>query len=337
MSEPLCDETSSPALDDVEATLGELRREAKMRQTLPWLLSALVHGFVLLAGFLMTFMVIQDKNEPRPVSVRSDFEALTFAPVRIPTESLEVTSSVSASILPEIPTLPAPQLVEPAASTLASLSSPVLTSQASTDQTDTASFFGVSGSDVRRVVYCIDASGSMIRSLPMVLEHLGRSMDQLKPPQRFSVVFFQDNEAVPMPNFASMPLATLDNKRAVIRWMHQDIVPLGRSNPSRALELALSLKPDVIFLLSENITGAGPFEIEADRLLEALEDQNPIQSNGTRATTIKCIQFLEEDVLGVLRQIAEAHGGPDGYNFVERDAEGRLRSRNDATNKEQGD
>ena len=177
----------------------------------------------------------------------------------------------------------------------------------------------------------------MIRSLPMVLEHLGRSMAQLAPPQRFSVVFFQDNDAVPMPEFATLPLATADQKRAVIRWMHQEIVPRGRSNPLRALELSLALQPDVIFLLSENITGAGPFEIEAERLLTALEDQNPVLPDGTRGTAIKCIQFLEEDVLGVLRQIAEVHGGPDGYNFVERDTAGRLRSRQDGMENEKGD
>ena len=154
-------------------------------------------------------------------------------------------------------------------------------------------------------------------------------MAQLAPPQRFSVVFFQDNEAVPMPNFGALPLATAEQKRAVIRWMHQEIVPRGRSNPLRALELALSLQPDVIFLLSENITGAGPFEIEADRLLAALDEQNPVLPDGLRGTAIKCIQFLEEDVLGVLRQIAEVHGGPDAYNFVERDTAGRLRSRRD--------
>ena len=177
----------------------------------------------------------------------------------------------------------------------------------------------------------------MIRSLPTVLEHLARSMAQLAPPQRFSVVFFQDNEAVPMPNFAALPLATADQKRAVLRWMHHEIVPRGRSNPLRALERALALQPDVIFLLSENITGAGPFEIEADRLLAALEDQNPVRPDGTRGTAIKCIQFLEEDVLGVLRQIAEVHGGPDGYNFVERDAAGRLRSRRGGMENEQSD
>ena len=336
MSEALCDERSSAMSDDVEATLGELRREAKIRQTLPWFLSALLHGLVVLAGFWMTFLVIQGEDEPRPVAVRSDFEALAFAPVRMPLESVDVTASRSASLKPPSFDLPLPEL-EASLPASASLAPSVLASPSTLDRGENASFLGVSGSDVQRVVYCIDASGSMIRSLPMVLEHLGRSITQLAPPQRFSVVFFQDNDAVPMPEFATLPLATADQKRAVIRWMHQEIVPRGRSNPLRALELSLALQPDVIFLLSENITGAGPFEIEAERLLTALADQNPVLPDGTRGTAIKCIQFLEEDVLGVLRQIAEVHGGPDGYNFVERDTAGRLRSRQDGMENEKGD
>ena len=337
MSEALCDEKSSAMSDDVEATLGELRREAKIRQTLPWFLSALLHGLMVLAGFWMTFLVIQGEDEPRPVAVRSDFEALAFAPVRMPLESVDVTASRSASLKPPTFDLPLPELEAPSLPASASLAPSVLASPSTLDRGENASFLGVSGSDVQRVVYCIDASGSMIRSLPMVLEHLGRSMAQLAPPQRFSVVFFQDNDAVPMPEFATLPLATADQKRAVIRWMHQEIVPRGRSNPLRALELSLALQPDVIFLLSENITGAGPFEIEAERLLTALENQNPVLPDGTRGTAIKCIQFLEEDVLGVLRQIAEVHGGTDGYNFVERDTAGRLRSRQDGMENEKGD
>ena len=337
MSEALCDERSSAMSDDVEATLGELRREAKIRQTLPWFLSALLHGLVVLTGFWMTFLVIQGEDELRPVAVRSDFEALPFVPVRMPLESVDVTASRSASLKPPTFDLPLPELEAHSLPASSSLAPSVLASPSTLDRGENASFLGVSGSDVQRVVYCIDASGSMIRSLPMVLEHLGRSMAQLAPPQRFSVIFFQDNDAVPMPEFATLPLATADQKRAVIRWMHQEIVPRGRSNPLRALELSLALQPDVIFLLSENITGAGPFEIEAERLLTALENQNPVLPDGTRGTAIKCIQFLEEDVLGVLRQIAEVHGGTDGYNFVERDTAGRLRSRQDGMENEKGD
>ena len=98
MSEAFCDDRFSDTSDDVEATVGELRREAKIRQTLPWFLSAVLHALVVLAGFWMTFLVIQSEDEPRPIAVRSDFEAMAFAPVRMPTESVNVTASRSASL-----------------------------------------------------------------------------------------------------------------------------------------------------------------------------------------------------------------------------------------------
>ena len=170
----------------------------------------------------------------------------------------------------------------------------------------------------------------------MVLEHLGRSMAQLAPPQRFSVVFFKTTKRSQC-SFFGFAVGHCRSEACGPSVDAPRVGSRGRSNPLRALERALALKPDVIFLLSENITGAGPFEIEADRLLAALDDQNPVRSDGTRGTAIKCIQFLEEDVLGVLRHIAEVHGGPDGYNFVERDTAGRLRSRPDDMENEKGD
>ncbi|MEC8854868.1 MAG: hypothetical protein VXX15_04610, partial [Planctomycetota bacterium] len=170
MSEALCDERSSATSDEVEATLGELRREAKIRQTLPWFLSALLHGLVVLAGFWMTFMVIQSEDRPRPVAVRSDFESLAFAPVSMPADSVKVTASPSAGQkspafdlpVPALsePSLSEPSLPEPALSASASLASPVLASRSTSERGRSASFLGVSGSDVQRVVYCIDASGS---------------------------------------------------------------------------------------------------------------------------------------------------------------------------------
>ena len=332
MSEVLSDETPSAGSEEIDAALDELRREAKLRQTVPWFLSTLVHGLVLGAGFFITFIVIRSENEVKPIAVRSNFEDLTLAPVRLPMQVTEVVQPTANSLLSS-PTSPSlapvagfPELIEEVSDGSA-IASPIFVPNANAEQS--ASFLGVSGSDARRVVYCIDASGSMIRGLPMVLEHLSHSISRLQSSQRFSVVFFQDNDALPMPHFSAMPPATDAHKRETMRWMHEHIIPRGRSNPLRALELALSVDPDVIFLLSENITGAGPFEIEAQSLLSSLEAMNPLRTDGTRTTAIKCIQFLEEDALDVLRTIAESHGGPDGYTFIERDEAGRLMSRHD--------
>ena len=336
MSEVLSDEILSADPEGIDAALEELRREAKLRQTVPWFLSALVHGLVLGAGFFITFIVIRSENEVKPIAVRSNFEDLTLAPVRLPTqvtkvvqptaESSPLSSTLALASTSLAPVAALPELIEQVSDGSA-IASPVFVPNANAEQS--ATFLGLSGSDARRVVYCIDASGSMIRGLPMVLEHLSHSISRLQSSQRFSVVFFQDNDALPMPHFSAMPPATDAHKRETMRWMHEHIIPRGRSNPLRALELALSVDPDVIFLLSENITGAGPFEIEAQSLLSSLETMNPLRTDGTRTTAIKCIQFLEEDALDVLRTIADSHGGPNGYTFIERDEAGQLMSRHD--------
>ena len=224
MSEVLSDETPSAGPEEIDAALDELRREAKLRQTVPWFLSPLVHGLVLGAGFFITFIVIRSENEVKPIAVRSNFEDLTLAPVRLPMQVTEVVQPTAKSLLSS-PTSPSlapvavlPELIEEVSDGFA-IASPIFVPNANAKQS--ASFLGVSGSDARRVVYCIDASGSMIRGLPMVLEHLSHSISRLQSSQRFSVVFFQDNDALPMPHFSAMPPATDAHKRETMRWMHE--------------------------------------------------------------------------------------------------------------------
>ena len=86
-----------------------------------------------------------------------------------------------------------------------------------------------------------------------------------------------------------------------------------------ALKSAMRLKPDVIYLLSENITGAGRYEVPADELLVAIDKLNPVDTrNGLRRVQINCIQYLSHDATGTMRKIAEIHGGDNGYTFIER-------------------
>ena len=97
MSEAFCDDRFSDTSDDVEATLGELRREAKIRQTCRVLVGH-VACFGGAGGILDDLSGVQSEDELRPIAVRSDFEAMAFAPVRMPTESVNVTASRSASL-----------------------------------------------------------------------------------------------------------------------------------------------------------------------------------------------------------------------------------------------
>jgi hypothetical protein len=72
-------------------------------------------------------------------------------------------------------------------------------------------------------------------------------------------------------------------------------------------------------LLSENITGAGRYEVPVDALLASIDKINPVDSrNGLRRVQINCIQYLTQDPMQTMQKIADIHGGDDGYTFIER-------------------
>ena len=97
------------------------------------------------------------------------------------------------------------------------------------------------------------------------------------------------------------------------------MVPNGRSNPISALDQALALEPEVIFLLSSNVTGSGIYAVDLGDLMAQLDRLNPVQPlTGERKASINCIQFMDPDPLDALRLIAEEHGSRGGYRFLGR-------------------
>jgi hypothetical protein len=161
----------------------------------------------------------------------------------------------------------------------------------------------------------------MLLHLSSVLHELHRSLATLHPKQEFSIVFFQQNKSITVPPRNSLRTATPHNIEAAMKWIQEsgDVIPTGSSNPMTAIRTALRLKPDVIYLLSENITGSGRYEVPPDELISQLEKLNPVDPrNSRRRVQINCIQYLTKDTLGTMKRIAEIHGGEDGYTFIER-------------------
>jgi hypothetical protein len=197
-----------------------------------------------------------------------------------------------------------------------------------------ATFAGLRASNAQSIVYVVDASGSLIGTLPVVRRELEASLRSLSPSQRFAVLFFQRNTTLTMHAgsteserrgespanrlVAASPAAI----SGVLTWA-ETIRPAGRSNPLHALEQALTLEPDVIFLLSADITGSGEFEMGRDELLRSLDRLNPLDpATGRRPTRIHCVQFLDADPLDTLQRIATMHGGRDAYRFLSRESLG---------------
>ncbi|HRQ75771.1 MAG TPA: hypothetical protein PK098_07615 [Phycisphaerales bacterium] len=314
------------------APLGELGAESSAERSakriVPWLGSALLHAALVLAGFFITWSAARTPEAERPPVIVADFTAPAYDPVVPPNLPVGETLEESPPIEIDVPVLD--QNIEAAiaeisldASSLSSDSAPLPTGSdfAPPAARGSVSFLGLSTSNARRIVYVIDASGSMIAYLQIILQELGRSLESLTPQQSFGIVFFQRSEALVVPPPRRLMPATPDAKSAAMRWIDANVIPAGRSNPVAAFEAAMRLNPDVIFLLSDRIRGSGIYEIDQDELMAQLERLNPKDRvTGQRRTQINAIQFLDPDPLGTLELIARQHGGAEGrgYRFISR-------------------
>jgi len=284
-----------------------------------WILSIGMHLGLGLIAFLITWTVMRTDDAPPPLITATWHEQPSGASSELPmllppTPQVELPTVLmappeSASISDGIAVLnqvaqgsPLPQLArrEPASE---------------------AKFMGLDAVAAKRIVYVVDASGSMLLHLSTVLHELQRSLTTLHPKQEFSIVFFQQNKSITVPPRNSLRPATPHNISTVMEWIQTsgEVVPTGSSNPVAAIRTAMKLQPDVIYLLSENITGSGRYEVPPDELIAQLEKLNPVDPrNGRRRVQINCIQYLTKDSLGTMQRIAEIHGGDDGYTFIER-------------------
>lgn len=293
-----------------------------------WALSASLHAAAAVIAFLVTWTVVRLVETPRDPVV-ADFASPRFEPLASLSELSETSSDTAAESPP-----PSAELAEALDEALAAAAGGPLDLIAGTSRSIEASplprngesadhavsFAGLRASNARSIVYVVDASGSMIGSFRTIVDELARSLSALVPAQSYAVIFFQRNAALAAPPANRLRPVSREGIGETLEWIRGTIVPAGRSNPLEALERALSLRPDCVFLLSCNITGTGQFELDQRTLLEALDRLNPIErSTGRRRATIQCIQFLDADPLDTMRRIAERHGGGDrAYKFLSR-------------------
>ena len=309
----------------------------RRRNTLAWASSVLGHGVVILLVVLLGWNISRE-SEPKTTPLIT----ATTDQVRLePLADIEMEQIAPAALVLEPLAIPEmspemPGLMMPSSGTLAGGglrgSAPARLGR--------VSFVGLGGGNARRIVYVVDASGSMIGAFPMILEELRKSVEDLSAAQSFAIIFFQRDQAVETPPGGRLVRATDENKGRTLEWIGRNILPSGRSSPLNALERAMALQPEVVFLLSSNITGSGRYEMNTDALLAGLDALNPIDpGSGSRKTIINCVQFLEEDPLDALKLIARRHGGSDdetrneaeAYRFLNRSALGLRPIQTDTT------
>lgn len=280
--------------------------------------SGLLHALVIVAGLIITWTVIQDDDgrEPRPIV--SDFRSTAFLPVQVlpAPEPEKVEETLEQESSPEIMVPVLPDIAEP---TWVNMD---LTQNASPSAgSEQVEFAGARVTNARSLVYVIDASGSMMTWLPMVLEALGQSLDRLSANQRFAVIFFQGDRALMVPP-RRLVKANASNIARTMDWSAQgrNLIPGGGSNPWPALERAFAMEPDVVFLLSEGLDGTDDSSLRLDELFKRIDRLNPIADpvTGARWTRIQCIEIgaeraNEEDGDLTMRGLGGRYGGTDGW------------------------
>jgi hypothetical protein len=161
-----------------------------------------------------------------------------------------------------------------------------------------ASFFGLGGRG-RKFVFVVDRSGSMAGlKLDAAKAELIRAVRALERGAMFHTIFFNTVPAAMPPE--ELVRATEANKRRHFAWV-SGIAAGGQTNPTSAMKLALSLKPDVIWLLSDGI-----FHGYA---ATAIQKANP-----RRKVQVHTIAFYSRQGEAILQRIAEENRGR--YRFV---------------------
>jgi len=148
--------------------------------------------------------------------------------------------------------------------------------------------------------YVINCSGSMAtrNALDVAKRELLASLDQLPPGARFSVIFYNRRISVftdPSGQYEMMP-ASVENK-TFVRSQLKTVVPNGGSSHLLALQIALELKPDVVFFLTpadlmtknqvdEILTQAGQTRIHVIELGQG-PDPGTVSQRGRLATVTR--------------------------------------------------
>jgi len=164
-------------------------------------------------------------------------------------------------------------------------------------------FFNACG-NAYSVVYVVDVSRSMRLFVEPLKRELKRCLNDLKPMQKFHVIFFSSGKPIEGPA-GGLTWASDRNKRRYYEFIAN--VQTGRkTDPRWAVKRAIELEPDLIYLLTD-----GEFSSK--------HAEQIIQWSKSRKIKINTIAYVNEQGAVLLRRIAEHTGGI--YRFV---SEGQL-------------
>ena len=287
----------SKAASNGRAAYSRLTRRRRKKLSNAWLASLGIHGLVLLLLAPMTYVILTNEHPPLFASMfaaepaefddlgTGPIELVSFESAEMPSEAAEEAASLAESVTDQFGVVDS----QPGGETAQNFG------QLNTLPTDVGTLMagggsgnddnrrsggggrGAAGDEARpgrtsffgtparanRVVFLVDNSASMKQGrMETTLFELARSIEQLGEKQEFYVVFYSD-QAYPMfyPQAEMQAVAaTRENKQRLYRWLQTVELCIGGAL-LKAVDLADSLEPEVVYLLSDgDITGTKTME-----------------------------------------------------------------------------
>lgn len=162
--------------------------------------------------------------------------------------------------------------------------------------------------EARKIAFLIDASGSMIDTLPESIDHVIAAIEEGQGISEFTVIFFRGDDAIEVPPAGLKPLNRTGTRKAV-RWMQDAAVSAsGRSDAGKALQTAMTYGVDEVVILSDGSFGrrSGNKGDTADAAVRQVESAlNP----AGQKVKLSTVQFFYDDPDAVLQRLAQRHGG----------------------------
>jgi hypothetical protein len=170
------------------------------------------------------------------------------------------------------------------------------------------SFIGVGG-NARKIVYLVDASGSMIDARERLKAALASSIDKLVPVQEFNIVIFSDGDMV-LHQKGSLVRATTGNKQKAFAWIEDKYTVSGSTEPLGAIRAAFNLRPELIYVLTDGFDQIASFDDVKNEFVKQNRDK------AVRVNTLLIRSRTDPDLEKVMKEIADSNGGV--YKAIER-------------------
>ena len=250
-----------------------------------------------------------------PMEMISELETSSMEPMP-PAPSPDISELSKDVTLPAIAIESGTQPGETAtpSSAVAQSSSSSMQGMTGSKMVSGAEFFGVKATG-NTFVYIIDCSPSMRKenAFQAAKAEVFRSFASMKPKQRYYVSFFgkeidplvlHGTEAEKYPIYA-----TRENVLKTQEWMNRVAIQKEGWPPNDALEQAIAMQPDGIFMLFD-----GDTKVDVAKFLRQVNRTDDILSEGSPKVPIHVIHFFQEDFRMQMMTVAKENGGT--YRFI---------------------